>query len=365
MDTINPNISRITIKGYKSIKQCDVAFGKTNVLIGSNGAGKTNFVSVFTLLKNLLNENLQIYVARCGMNALLYHGRKITDELSVGVVFGEYSYHFTLIPTDDNRLFVKDEFFSSHHQKKRYPISTASYEAKWRNGSGETIDTILVPILQQQRWNVYHFHDTGRDARVKQEHNISNNQVLMEDAGNLAAYLLRLKRGYPKHYGEIISAVQTVAPFFSDFILEPQDENREQIVLRWKQKGCEDVFNASQMSDGTLRFACLATLLLQPPELQPRTIIIDEPELGLHPYAISIFAEMVRQLSDKRQTILSTQSVELLNEFNVEDVLVVERGASGSQFKRLSQTELNVWLEEDYTLGELWQKNILGGRLSK
>ena len=202
-------------------------------------------------------------------------------------------------------------------------------------------------------------------AVTTQEHNISNNKMLMYDAGNLAAFLFRLKDHYEKNYEEIVRTVQLIAPYFADFVLEPQEGNEEQIVLRWQQKGCEDIFNASQLSDGTLRFICLATLLLQPHELQPATIIVDEPELGLHPYAISIFAEMVRQLSDEKQIIISTQSVEMLNEFDVEDVIVVDRGESGSEFKRLNETELEIWLEEDYALGELWKKNILGGRLSR
>jgi len=105
--------------------------------------------------------------------------------------------------------------------------------------------------------------------------------------------------------------------------------------------------------------------LLQPRELQPATIIIDEPELGLHPYAITIFAEMAKQISDEKQIIISTQSVELLNEFDVDDVIVVDRDSDGSVFKRLDASELKEWLENDYTLGDLWIKNVLGGRLSK
>ena len=138
-----------------------------------------------------------------------------------------------------------------------------------------------------------------------------------------------------------------------DFELEPMEYNRELIVLRWLQKGCEDIFNASQLSDGTLRFICLATLLLQPAELQPATIIIDEPELGLHPFAITIFAELVKKVAVNKQVILSTQSVELLNNFEAEDVVVVDRGENGSEFKRLDPAKLAEWLEDDYTLGEL------------
>ena len=174
-----------------------------------------------------------------------------------------------------------------------------------------------------------------------------------------------MKNNYENNYEEIVRTIQLIAPYFDDFVLEPQEGNVEQIILKWQQKGCEDIFNASQLSDGTLRFICLTTLLLQPHELQPATIIVDEPELGLHPYAITIFSEMVKQLSDEKQIIISTQSVELLNEFDVDDVIVVDRSENGSVFSRLNADDLEMWLENDYALGDLWKKNILGGRLSR
>lgn len=359
-------LSRITISGFKSIKQCDIKFRKVNVLIGSNGAGKSNFISAFTLLQNILSQNLQVFVAQSGMNSLFYNGRKVTDEIDFEVYFGNNSYGFVLIPTDDNRLIFRKEYFGYHGMwENESNVSRGSTESQWQTGAHNNIDEYVIPILEKQNWRVYHFHDTGRSAKVKQEHNISNNKVLMKDAGNLAAFLFRLKNNFEKSYEEIVRTIQLIAPYFADFVLEPQEGNEEQIVLKWQQKGCEDIFNASQLSDGTLRFICLATLLLQPHELQPATIIVDEPELGLHPYAITIFAEMVRQLSDEKQIIISTQSVEMLNEFDVEDVIVVDRGEDGSEFKRLNEDELEVWLEEDYALGDLWKKNILGGRLSK
>lgn len=359
-------LSRMTISGYKSIKACDITFGKINVLIGSNGAGKSNFVSAFSLLQNILSKNLQVSVAQSGVNALLYKGRKETDEIAFEVYFGNNSYGFNLVPTDDNRLIFRKEFFGYHGQwKNESNVARGNSEAMWDTGAHNQIDQYVIPTLKKQNWRVYHFHDTGRSAKVKQEHNISNNKVLMFDAANLAAFLYRLKGNYKKNYDEIVQTIQLIAPYFSDFVLEPQEGNEEQIVLKWQQKGCENIFNASQLSDGTLRFICLATLLLQPHELQPATIVVDEPELGLHPYAITIFAEMVKQLSDEKQIIISTQSVELLNEFDVEDVIVVDRGENGSEFKRLNEGDLEVWLEEDYALGDLWKKNILGGRLSK
>lgn len=181
----------------------------------------------------------------------------------------------------------------------------------------------------------------------------------------MAAFLYRLKNNYSKEYKYILDTVQLIAPFFRDFELNPETDNPELIVLRWLQIGCEDVFNASQLSDGTLRFICLTTLLLQPAELQPATIVIDEPELGLHPFAITILAEMMMKASINKQIIISTQSVELLNNFMPEDVVVVDRGEKGSEFRRLNSDELSYWIENDYSLGEIWNKNIFGGRLSR
>jgi len=212
-------------------------------------------------------------------------------------------------------------------------------------------------------WRIYQFHDTSPSSRIKSEHNISNSAIFFNDARNLAAYLYRLKQRFPKEeYADILYSIQLVAPFFNDFILEPRELNEEQIVLRWNKTDCDDLFNAAQLSDGALRFICLATLLLQPTELQPSTIIIDEPELGLHPFAITILAEMVQKAAVNKQIILATQSVELLDNFDIDDVIVVDNGENGSEFKRLDAGQLQLWFENDYTLGELWNKNILGGR---
>lgn len=359
-------LSRIDIAGYKSIKNCSIKFNKINVLIGSNGAGKSNFISAFALLQNVLEKNLQVSVSQSGLNSLFYNGRKVTEEIAFEVFFGNNSYGFNLVPTDDNRIIFRKEYFGYHGQwENESNVSRGHSESMWQAGSNNRLDEYIKPILSKQNWRVYHFHDTGRSAKVKQEHNISTNKVLLYDASNLAAFLYRLKNNYEKSYNEIVGTVQLIAPYFKDFVLEPQELNDELIILKWQQKGCDDIFNASQFSDGTLRFICLATLLLQPHELQPATIIVDEPELGLHPYAITIFSEMVKQLSDEKQIIVSTQSVELLNEFDVKDVIVVDRSDEGSVFKRLDANELDAWLESDYTLGDLWKKNVLGGRLSK
>jgi len=226
-------------------------------------------------------------------------------------------------------------------------------------GTGTRIDRFVKPAML--KWRVYHFHDTGDTALVKQQRGINDNIHLQPDASNLAAYLYLMKDDYPSHFNRIEKTVQLVAPFFDRFHLRPSPQNKDTIELEWFEKGSETPFKAHLLSDGTLRFICLTTLLLQPSLEQPDTILIDEPELGLHPYAVSVLAAMIRSVSLKKQLIISTQSVDLLDEFDTEDIIVVDRKDGKSLFRRLEEKELEHWLKE-YSLGELWKKNILGGR---
>ncbi|HEX3051727.1 MAG TPA: AAA family ATPase, partial [Aggregatilineaceae bacterium] len=208
-------------------------------------------------------------------------------------------------------------------------------------------------------WKLYQFHDTSESARVKQTGEIGDNAFLRPDAGNLAAFLFMLQEAHPEDYSRIVKAIQMVAPFFDDFNLRPSPLNPNKIQLEWREKGSDDYFNASMLSDGTLRFMCMATLLLQPN--LPSTILIDEPELGLHPYAITLLTGLLRSAAAQTQVIVATQSVPLVNQFTPEDIVVVDRLAGQSTFRRLEAAEIENWMDE-YGLGDLWEKNVIGGR---
>jgi len=361
MNQLNQQLSRIVIKGFKSIKDCDLKLSSINVLIGSNGAGKSNFISIFEMLQKILIRELSLYTGKKGITPLFYNGKKVTDSILAEFYFGSDLYAFVLEWTENNSLLFRTEslIFAGNDLLEE----GGHRESNALNILRETSSHMEIPqIMLKPEWRIYQFHDTSSSSRIKSEHNISNSAILLNDARNLAAYLYRLKQHFPKEYADILYAIQLVIPNFNDFVLEPRELNEEQIVLLWHKTDCDDVFNASQLSDGTLRFICLATLLLQPTELQPSIIIIDEPELGLHPFAITILTEMVQKAAVNKQIILATQSVELLDNFDVEDVIVVGNSENGSEFKRLDAEKLKLWLENDYTLGELWNKNILGGR---
>lgn len=356
-------LSRLVLRGYKSIAECDIELGMLNVLIGANGAGKSNLIGFFRLIARLLDEQLQLAVGQAGgPDALLHFGRKNTEELHAELYFGDNGYKFTLRPTEDNRLMFSYEalWWKIHGSWRPRSGHFETYVHEQRQQTG--IYKYVVPVMQ--RWRLYHFHDTGASAKIKQIQNIGDNEYLREDARNLAAFLLRMKNHHEEHYQRIVKVVRLVAPFFGDFHLRPTVGNAEKIQLEWTESGMDEPFGASALSDGTLRFICLATALLQPGQFMPETLLVDEPELGLHPFAIKVLAGLMKATAQEQQLIVSTQSVELVNEFELEDLIVVDRRAGASSFRRLDREKLGKWLEE-YSPGELWQKNLLGGRPEK
>jgi len=219
-------------------------------------------------------------------------------------------------------LFIdKEEIYSNAW----YLIGRATEETSLY---GNDVSNNLV-IDALKLWQIYHFHDTSSTAAIKQYCHITNNRRLEFDASNLAAFLYKLKQTKPFYFNKIEETIKLVAPYFDKFILEPNELNPSKIKLEWRQNGSENYFDAFSFSDGTLRFISLATLLLQPNP--PDTIIIDEPELGLHPYAISVLAALIRAFSIEKQIIVSTQSVTLLDYFEPEEIIVVDKQAENSR----------------------------------
>ncbi len=358
---MNPNqLSRIVLKGFKSIRDCDLELKELNVLIGANGSGKSNFIAFFQLIQQILLSKLQLYVSKeGGADSLLHFGRKKTQQISAELYFGDNGYKFNLEPTKDNRMVFSDEKFW-WKIRGDWQVGSGNFETEVETRGRRTgIYDYTVPVIKN--WRLYHFHDTGDSALVKQRQAINDNTYLRSDAQNLAAYLHLLKDQYPTHYQRIIKTIQLVAPFFGGFYLRPCPNSPDQIELEWVEKGEDMPFKAHHLSDGTLRFICLATVLMQPEDHQPELILIDEPELGLHPYAINVLAALLRSTSKSKQIIVSTQSVGLLNEFEADDVIVCDRIDGATHLHRLDESALTNWLD-DYSLGELWQKNLLGGR---
>jgi predicted ATPase len=372
---VQQELNWIEVSGFKSIATTGkVTLGPINLIIGPNGSGKSNFIGAFSFLQAIKEGRLYDYVRTAGgADELLHFGAKTTQEIKIALSFCDEvnGYQLTL------KVDINDNLFPLHEEttfwdKARYPRPYNEHLAAMAGGKEAGISN---PTQKKQtsawirnrldRWRLYHVHDTSASSPLRKTARVDDNDYLRPDGSNLAAFLYRLKQTekYANAYALIRKTVQRVAPFFDDFLLRPDPLAPEFIKLAWKHKGSDKYFGASTFSDGTLRFIALATLFLQPLELRPSVILVDEPELGLHPAAITLLAALIRQTSAETQIIASTQSPLLLDHFDPQDVLVANRVNSATTLTRIDPAPLAVWLE-DYSLGQLWEKNELGGRPS-
>ncbi len=363
-------LERVTLRGFKTIHALiDFEPGSRTVLIGPNGAGKSNFIAFFRMMSWALSGpgKLARHVAIQGGSRLILHNgpartREIEAELAIRTVAGENEYALRLFHAAGDTLVFADERY-------RFSRNGLGDKANWNVlGAGHKDPELLAAAVDNQtaqvirtllqRIVVYQFHNTSETARVRGKWSADDNRWLKEDAANLAPVLHRLQARERRHYQRIVDTVRLVLPHFADFELQP---DHGKLMLQWRERDSDEVFSASQASDGFLRIVALVTLMLQPTKDLPDVLILDEPELGLHPSATSVIGELIAAASTKIQIIAATQSVALVDCFDPEDIVVVERGNSGSTFRRLDPAALGEWLEE-YSLSELWEKNVLGGR---
>jgi predicted ATPase len=363
-------LERLTIKGFKTVASCiDFSFGSLTVLIGPNGAGKSNFVSFFRMLSWAFADpkNLRRYVGmQGGASTLLHDGpantREVEAEITIVTDAGTNRYAFGL-------TYAAGDTFVFDYERCEYDRSGSDLDP-YRNdmavgGSAPqllylaTYDTtarVLRDLLR--RIVVYQFHNTSDTARVRGKWRVDDNRWLKEDAGNLAPVLLRLRDEEGAYYQRVVETIRLILPFFSDFELNPDHGS---LLLQWRERDSDQIFGVSQAADGMLRAMALVTLLLQPEQDLPDVLIIDEPELGLHPYAVNIVGGLMRSLATRIQVVVATQSTQLIDCFEPNDIVVVERDQRRTSFRRLDADELSDWLKE-YLISELWEKNVLGGR---
>ena len=349
----------IRILGYKSFKKLEVQLRPINLLIGANGAGKSNFLSLFEMLGNIYEKRLGAYVAQVGgVDKLLYQGRKVTDNISLELKQDKNFYQLELMESD-GKLMIQNEAVGYDKTPAAFEsvnISQYADESKLKEYVGTRSGDYLNEYISQIR--KFHFHDTGRRSPFTADSHIVNDAYRMYEHGeNLAAILYRIQREKPMAYRRIIRVVQSVAPYFSDFYFQPTEA--DMVRLQWQDKYSSMIYGPTDLSDGTIRFIALTVLFMQP--WLPRVIIIDEPELGLHPVAIEKLSGLIKMAAQKgTQVIVATQSAELISNFEPEDVLTVNQNEDGTTINRLNSDELAHWLE-DYTLGDLWKQNIMKG----
>ena len=362
-----PELDYITVRGFRSIAAInELKLGDINVLIGPNGSGKSNFIEVFAFLHAIREGQLQDYVAKSGgANRLLYFGVRNTKQLYLHISFSDElnQYEIRLEPTDLDELVPTEERVM-FWDKPKYPRPYNEYLARRGLESGISVSKSGISSYVRNHlgsWRRYHFHDTGNGSGMKTAAPINDNTFLRTDGSNLPAFLYYLRERHPESYRLIVEIVRQAAPFLRDFQLEPQRLSPGMIRLEWLHQGSDAYFDATALSDGTLRFIALTTLFLQPRVHRPAVILVDEPELGLHPYAIVLLGSLMKQVAGETQVVVSTQSPLLLDQFEPEDILVADQIDGATKLSRLDAEKLESWLD-DYSLGQLWEKNELGGR---
>jgi len=357
-------LTQLQLHGFKSIRRLtSFKLGAMNVLIGVNGAGKSNLISFFKMLNwmTLASGNLQFYVGKSGgANALLHDGAAVTPQIAAALTFeidgGISEYVMRLSYAAQDTLIFAEE--TCRVSQSWIRLDAGRRESGLIRVAAEGDSTARTILNLMKECVVYQFHNTSETARIRQRWAIDDNRFLKEDAANLAPFLLRLREEKPKAYARIVETIRQIAPFFADFVLEPANETT---MLQWRERNSDLVFGPHQASDGTLRVMALVALLLQPEEDLPTVVILDEPELGLHPYAVNVVAGLVKSVATHTQVLLATQSMTFIDHFDPEHIVVVSRPDRESTFKRLDPQRLKEWLEE-YSLAELWEKNVIGGR---
>ena len=372
-----PRIESVRISGFRSLADVELSdLGDLTVLIGANGSGKSNIVRFFDMMSWMLRSHrLAEFIERQGgADDQLFQGSQFTSRLSVELVLqtdrGRNEYLFALTHAHPDRFIFTEEAF-------RFSRSNRPTKARWQHlGSGhgeaqiveaaqggqtthvnaKTAQTILYLLRDCA---VYQFHDTSDSSPIKMRWDVSENYMLRTHGGNLAAILHRLERIDFARFDLICRHIARVLPVFDRFVLE---ESYGKVALRWKAKGTEKTFGAHLTSDGSLRFFALVTLLNLPPEMLPSVVLLDEPELGLHPAAISLVGAMIRSLSKERQVIVATQSPLFVDAVELDQIIVLDLMNGETRLRRLAPDEYRSWLDEGYAPGDLWLKNLIGGR---
>lgn len=358
-------LKSIEIGGYKSIstaKPVKLELHDINILLGANGSGKSNVISFFKMLNAMMNGRFQLFVEQAGTcQVFLNYGAKKTSKISAKLSFeGEHEdvdYEFELSYATPDRLIIASEKIGWGSALKQGEYNSNYKESMFV----KTTDAGLVGIRAMLlNYKIYQFHDSSDRGALRQSSAVDGANYLQQEGNNLASFLYYLRENYPTNYKKIVSYIQLVIPQFSDFYLEPV---KGYVSLKWRDNSLNDyILLPEQFSDGSIRFIALATLLMQPNETKPFVIIIDEPELGLHPYAINQLAEMIKEASIASQIIVATQSSKLIDDFDADDIAVVEREekTGDTVINRLKGEDLNGWLE-NYSMSELWDKNVIGG----
>ncbi len=367
-------IKKLHLRNLLSFEDCEVELQNLNILIGPNGAGKSNLIEAIGLLRSLVYDHAAYVRQGGGSTAWIWKGQRgesaQMDTLIDGGAHGDLLHSFKMDGTAagltwEQLLIVNTESYSFKRESGQLSISqgysgpytsSESVFHKYKDPADKSPTTRTGERIGEIR--IYREFRTGKNEMLRSGGPGSGLEAthLEEGGQNLALVLhefdslgrLDQIRGLLE---ELNQGYRNIKPRFLNGIW----------LVQLNEEGLLDPVMSQRISDGTLKFICLAALLLDPSP--PPVICIEEPEVGLHPDAMRVVARLLREAADRTQLIVTTHSADMIDEFSgtPEAVVVTEKNERhATQFNRLDRDKLASWLGR-YQLGELWQKGEIGG----
>ena len=383
-------INRIKISGFRRLRSLDLPMRPFVVLIGANGVGKSSLLDACTTLSASASGNLNGTLSKFGGIAnLLTRGKSEELSFTVEIEVPDHEpleYDLSLVPKGNGYaisreiLSQKRDGYSELGPFKHIDASEGDirYYEKDNNGRKglctpdwelNPLETALaqVPKMYRQPEGLrrilatatqYHVLDVGPRAPVKMPQQMKPAILPGPDGEDLVPYLYYLRETDRSRFDLITDSLRVAFPDFEEISFPPVAAGM--LAMTWKDRNFSKPMYMNELSEGTLRFLWLVSLL-QSPNLSTVTMI-DEPEVSLHPELLSLLADLMREASTRTQLIVATHSDRFIRFLKPEEVIVMdidEEGCSSATWA--DQLDLDHWLNE-YTLDEVWQMGRMGGR---
>jgi predicted ATPase len=386
-------ISTLHMHNYRCLVDVELPIRDLTVVIGPNGAGKTSLLEVFQLLERGCQQELGSFLAsQGGVQAVLSHPRIAGRPpcLQIGVELDVQSdqsdapmdYRFELAGQQVGYMINSErlewqfdpqakkpfQYIDAHRDRLYYADPTKAVKMAQPDWDYNRLELALAQVPKMYRepetlrsmfasTRHYSFLDVSPRAVVRSSQSLTPDTRPGPNGENLYSALYNMRASHRDIYERIGALLEQG---FADFKrLEFPVVGAGQVTLAWYERGSREPLYPNQLSEGTLRFLWLITILLATPE--PALLLLDEPEVSMHPELLKLLAALLQDASVRSQIVVATHSPDLIRWLQPEEVLIADKEDGVTRFTWADELDLDEWLEE-YTLRDLWLMGNLGGR---
>ena len=381
-------IERIKIGGFRRLREVNLEVRPFMVVIGANGVGKTSFLDAFSVLSSSASGNLNNALSLFGgIENILTRGKSVELSFSVDMDIPQYqplNYELRLSPSS-TAYSIQREILSQRHERHVLPflhIDSSGSDIRYYEMGGKVpsglvrpnwehnpLETSLAQVPKMFREpeelrrilataTQYHALDVGPRAAVKMPQPMKPATLPGPNGEDLVPYLYYLRESDRNRFDSIVDSLRSAFPGFEELAFPPVAAGV--LAMIWKDKNFRKPMYTNELSEGTLRFLWIISLLASP-SLSTITMI-DEPEISLHPELLSLLADLMREAAKRTQLIVATHSDRFIRFLKPEEVVVMDVNEDGcSTVAWADSLDLDEWLA-DYSLDEVWRMGRMGGR---